>query len=299
MLKAPKYGADALVFDLEDSVAVAKKAGARGLVREAIRELAGQRPALFVRLNGWGSGFLLHDVLETFGPGVTGYLLPKTDSVRDIHALDLVLGELERETGVAVGSTEIVPLPETAHGIYKLFDICMASSRIRMAAGGSSAVKDGDTARALGIEVSQEGSEMIYFGAFAVLSLRAAGVTQVLGGMTVDLEDLDLVRRVAIRARAMGSTGSLCIHPTHVPILNEVFAPSSEDIQSAKSLVRAMAEAVDDGFGAVRYGDRMIDYAHVRSSLDLLERARQLGADIGDLPHVAVPGYNAELEPTP
>ena len=287
MLKAPKYGADALILDLEDSVAVDDKARARSLVSRAVAEMP-PGPALFIRVNAMGAG-AHRDVLETFAGRVAGYVLPKTDGVHHIHALDLLLAEMEAESGLAIGRTEIVPLPETARGFHSLFEICASSARIRRAPGGPSAVPGGDAAHALGVEVGDEGHEMLYFAASATTAIRAAGVTEVLGGMTTRIDDLDLARRVAIRARTMGSTGGMAIHPSHVPILNQVFAPSSGDIEAARAIVVAMAAAAGDGSGAIRHNGAMIDYAHIRSSLDVLERARRLGLDVGDVPDVELP----------
>jgi citrate lyase subunit beta/citryl-CoA lyase len=106
--------------------------------------------------------------------------------------------------------------------------------------------------------------------------------------MTSTVDDLDLVRKVAMRYRSLGATGSTAIHPSHVPIHNEVFSPSPAEIEEARSILEAMAGAVAAGEAATRLGGVMIDYAHVRTSLRVVEHARELGIDVGDLPDVRV-----------
>jgi citrate lyase subunit beta/citryl-CoA lyase len=106
--------------------------------------------------------------------------------------------------------------------------------------------------------------------------------------MSTELEDLDLVRQIHTTARNMGALGSMCIHPSHVPILNEVYGPSPEEVEEALQVLRLMADAVAKGEAAVRFNGRMVDYAHVRASLVLLKQAESLGIDVGPIPEVEV-----------
>jgi citrate lyase subunit beta/citryl-CoA lyase len=106
--------------------------------------------------------------------------------------------------------------------------------------------------------------------------------------MSTELENLDLVRRIHTVARDMGALGSMCIHPSHVPVLNEVYAPSPKEIAEAQEILNLMADAVAKGEAAVRFKGRMIDYAHVRASLVLLKQAESFGIDVGPIPEVEV-----------
>jgi citrate lyase subunit beta/citryl-CoA lyase len=205
---------------------------------------------------------------------VAGYVLPKVNEVADVQALDSLLATHEAAAGVAVGSTEIVPLIETAAGIYHSYDIAKASTRIVRIGGGFNASPGGDAAHSLGITVGQDGAGMEPFAAFTVLSARAAGIEQIIGGMSTNFRDLDLVRQVAVASRRMGSTGTFAIHPTQVPIYNEVHTPTDAEIAEAIKVVDLMRASAD---GAIAHGDVMLDAAHVRSSERVIRRARQLG----------------------
>ncbi|OCK58381.1 CoA ester lyase [Bradyrhizobium sp. LMTR 3] len=288
MLKAPKYGADALVFDLEDSVAVPEKAAAREAVAIAINELRTGAFGRFVRLNGWRTGFLLDDLSAIVIDGLDGVTLPKTEDPEDIAALDLVLGELERSRGLPVGRIEIIPGAETAAAMYRIYNICMASQRVKRAGVACGPAPGGDGARSLGINDATE--EGIYFGAYSVLQARAAGIVHVEASMTVQL-DLESVRRINERSKRMGATWASVIHPSHIPLVNEIYSPSQSEVDEACEIVSAFAEAVSRGEAAVRYKSMLVDYANIRAAMGMLKRAQAAGINVSDIPTLDVPAY--------
>lgn len=288
MLKAPKYGADALVFDLEDAVAVPEKPAARGAVATAIKELRIGPFGRFVRLNGWRTGFLLDDLNAIVIDGLNGVTLPKTEDPEDVAALDLVLGELERSRGLPVGQIEIIPGAETASAMYRLYDICMISPRVKRAGVAAGPTPGGDGARSLGLnEATEEG---IYFGAYSVLQARAAGIVHVEASMTGQL-DLESVRRINERSKRMGATWASAIHPSHIPVINEIYSPSQRQVDEAREIVTAFAGAVARGEAAVRHKSRLLDYANIRAAMDVLKKAQASGMNVGDVPAVEIPAY--------
>ncbi|MGY4183185.1 citrate lyase subunit beta/citryl-CoA lyase [Bradyrhizobium sp. USDA 4518] len=286
MLKAPKYGADALMFDLEDSVEVTQKVGARNAVAAAIKELCVARFGRFVRLNGWRTGCLLDDLHAVAIDGLDGVALPKTEYPEDVAALDLVLGELERSRGLPVGRIEICPLAETAVAMYRLYDICMASQRVKRAGGACGPTPSGDGARSLGLNDATE--EGIYFGAYSVLQARAAGIVHVEGSMTGQL-DLESVRRINERSKRMGATWASAIHPSHIPVINEIYSPSQDEINEACDIVSVVAKATARGEGAVRHKSRVLDYASIRTAMGVLKKAQAAGVDVGNVPKLELP----------
>jgi citrate lyase subunit beta/citryl-CoA lyase len=286
MLKAPKYGADALILDFEDAVPNELKPVARERVAQALDELADESCGRFVRTNGWRTGHLVEDVLAIVRPGLDGIMLPKTEDVEDVQALDLLLTDLELTRGLEPGRIEIVPLPETSLSLHRLYDICRASERVKRTVGTGNAVRGGDTALALGIDISREGDEAFYFGAIAVQQARAAGLSQLIGGLTTEINDVDLVRRLNTRSKAMGSTGAFAIHPIHIPVINEVYSPSEQEVAEARETIEIIVEAERNGSAAVTLNGRMVDYAHARSSLELLRQAASLGIDVGTVPEL-------------
>ncbi|PJG50349.1 hypothetical protein CVM73_36815 [Bradyrhizobium forestalis] len=289
MLKAPKYGADALMFDLEDSVEVTQKAGARNAVAAAIKELSTGPFGRFVRLNTWRTGCVLDDLNAVVIDGLDGVALAKTEDPEDIAALDLVLGELERSRGLPVGRIEICAHAETAMAMYRLYDICMASQRIKRTGAAGGPTPGGDGARSLGLQLNDLTDEGICFGAYSVLQARAAGIMHVEGAMTARLDDLEFVRRIGERSKRMGASFGSAIHPSHIPIINEIYSPSQDEINDARDIVSAVAEATARGEGAVRYKSTMLDYALVRTAMDVLKKAQTVGIDVGNVPKVELP----------
>lgn len=290
MLKAPKYGADALLFDLEDAVEITRKAAARNSVATAIKELRSGSFGRFVRVNGWKTGHLLDDLNAIVVEGLDGVSLPKVEDPEDIAALDRVLGELERSRGLPLGHIEICGCgAETAVAMYKLYDLCMASQRIKRAGSACGPTPGGDAAHSLGLDGAEE--EVIYFGAHSVLQARAAGIVHVEGAMTGQVDDLDLVRRIAAKSKRMGATWAMAIHPSHIPVINEMYSPSQTEVDEARGIVSAFAEASSRGEAAIRYKSRLLDYATVRAAMDVLKRAEAAGIETGDIPILDIPAY--------
>ncbi|QQN65433.1 CoA ester lyase [Bradyrhizobium diazoefficiens] len=290
MLKAPKYGADALLFDLEDAVEASQKSAARDAVATAIKELSAGPFGRFVRVNGWRTGYQLDDLNAIVIDGLEGVMLPKIEDPHDVSALDLVLGELERSRGLPVGRIEICPYPETAVAMLRFYDICMASARIKRGGTALGPIIGGDATRALGLRVKDEPDAGVGFGAISVLQARAAGIVHIEGAMTGTLDNLDLVRRLGERSKRMGASWATAIHPSHIPIINEIYSPSKGEINEAREIVSAMAEAIARGEAAVRYKSTMVDYANVRTAMDVLKKAQAAGIDVGDVPSIEIPG---------
>ncbi|SDD37517.1 citrate lyase subunit beta / citryl-CoA lyase [Bradyrhizobium brasilense] len=289
MLKAPRYGADALMFDLEDSVEIGQKAGARKAVAAAIKELSAGRFGRFVRANGWRTGYLLDDLNAVVIAGLDGVAVAKTEDPEQIAALDLVLGDFERSRGLPIGRIEICPYPESAVGRYNSYRLCMASQRVKRAGGAGGPTPGGDMARSLGLQLNDLTDEGILFGADPVVQVRAAGIIHVEGAMTAKLDDLDLVRRIGERSKRMGASWASAIHPSHIPIINEVYSPSQNEINEAREIVSVLAEATARGEGAVRHKSMMLDYALVRTAMEVLKRAQEVGIDVGNIPKVELP----------
>lgn len=287
MLKAPEYGADALVLDLEDSVPIDQKTKARELVANVLGRLKDAPCGRFVRVNGWHTKYLLQDVEAMVVDGLDGVMLAKTDEPADVAALDRILTSLEMSRNLPPGRIEIVPLCESAFGMYRLFDICMASPRVKRA-GLILGIPFGDTSRALGLKLSPDGRDSLYFAAPAAIAVRATGVTHILGGLATGIGNLSIVKRIAETYRAIGATGALAIHPDHIAILNEVYAPSDGEIKEALETLQVMSKAIGEGSAAIRFKGHMIDYANVRSSLDLLNVAKSFGIDVGPIPKIDI-----------
>jgi citrate lyase subunit beta/citryl-CoA lyase len=241
-----------------------------------------------VRLNGWGTGQLVADLDAVVLAGVDGVALAKTSSPDDVLALDRALTELELARGLPAGAIEILPMPETAYAMLHRYECLAASKRCRRATGVSGSAPGGDYYRATGYEWRRDGLESLANSTTGALEARAAGIENVLCGPVTEIDDLNYVREVLTRGRELGANGALLIHPSHVAVAHDVYSPTPEQIDEAVAIMRAMAGAVDEGRAAVRLHGMMVDYAHVRTSLDLLELAEEAGLEVPEYPVIDV-----------
>jgi citrate lyase subunit beta/citryl-CoA lyase len=283
--KAPKYGPDALILDLEDAVPNAEKVEARQIVRAGIERLRERGVPVVVRVNGINTGLTGEDVEAVVTAGLVAVAIPKLEYVEEVLKVDAWIELFERKCGLPVGTVEIMVLPETARGIMDIYKLATACTRVGNIVGGVGA-RSGDVTKAIGYKWTRGGLETLYMASHMLLAARAAGIEYPLGAGSLEVGDTDLVRTQLQRAREVGFRGALLIHPSAVPIANEVFAPSKEEIEWNKGVMRAMAEAERAGRAAVTYDGMMIDYAHVRNALDLLQQAAAFGIEVGEYPQV-------------
>ena len=276
MEKALGYQADALIFDLEDSVPPTDKVAARQMVSDALRQFHDRGPVLTVRTNALDTGLAGDDLEGIVGPGLAAILAPKIETPEDIATLDTLLTQCERRAGLDIGRTEIYPTLETAKGIYHGYQIATCSPRVPTLCVAAS--PGGDTARSLGYQWTKEGSETLYLRSKVLLDARAAGVRYPLVTSWFDIADLEGLRTDTRLNRQLGYTGQIVIHPSHVPTVNETFTPTTEEIEFHQGLLAAMAAAERQGTAAVTYAGTMVDIAMVKNSEQILELARAIGA---------------------
>ena len=271
--RVPTIESDSFIFDLEDSVPEAEREEARRLVRNTIGQFGGGH-TLFVRTNAPDTAHLLDDLEAVVHPGLYGILLPKTRGPEDVVVVAAILDWLEHRAGMPAGSVIINPLLETAEGIRQAYEVAKASSRV--AHMGASAAPGGDAAQAIGFTWTSEGTESLYLRSKILLDARAAGVAYPMTGLWTDIQDLEGLRGFAQRARQLGYTGMKAIHPLHLPVINEVFSPSAEEVTYWQELIEAMEEAERRGTTAVTFRGAMVDTAMVKTGRDKLALARKL-----------------------
>lgn len=272
---APQYGADALILDLEDSVPPHEKPRARQLVRKALKTLGTAGGTIFVRVNDLESGLIEPDLEAVVSSGLYGIRLPKVRGAEDIVAVDGLLRVFEQRAGLAVGTVLTMPGLETARAIREAYEIVTASPRVCHTGVGH--MKSGDAARALGYVWSKEGKETLYIRSKVLLDARAAGDPYPCAGPWSDIGDLEGLRAYCLEMRQLGYTGFTALHPSHVPIANEIFTPSRGEIAYWQGIILAMEEAEKANRAAVLYQGQMIDIAMAKTAKAMLEMARQLG----------------------
>jgi citrate lyase subunit beta/citryl-CoA lyase len=262
--RAARSGADALVFDLEDAVPVAAKDSARENLAAFVTG-AGLIPVL-VRVNQAGTPWLDADLAAAAAAGAAGVILPKCEDAAAVRRV----GEL------LPAEMEVVPLIETARGVLAAAAIAAAGESVRRVAFGAY-----DYANDMSIPLSHGHEELDVAKALVGLAAHGAGV-QAVDTAFADVHDGEALVAEALRARRLGFSGKLCIHPDQVEAVQRVFSPSPEEIAHARRVVEAFRGAA--GEAAVALDGKLIDYPIAEQQERLLERARSLGLEGGDAP---------------
>jgi citrate lyase subunit beta / citryl-CoA lyase len=270
--KALTLEADAVILDLEDSVAPSDKAASREPVVEALARP--RRSLLYVRVNAPATPYCFRDLLETVRKGVDGVVVPKIESAADLHAIDWMLANLEREQGIAEGSLDLMPQIETAAGVQRVDRILQARNlrpykgpwRVKRVCFGA-----GDYANDLGLAPTLEERELEDARARLVLASRAAGVESPIDSPWFHFKEPEAFQRALERSRRGGFQGRCCVHPDQIAPVNAAYMPSAEEIAAAERIVKAFREAESRGAAAIQVDGQMIDYPIVHRAQALLD----------------------------
>ncbi|MGE4217837.1 MAG: CoA ester lyase [Alphaproteobacteria bacterium] len=276
--KVFECGADAVILDLEDAVARVEKVATRKPVAEAL-----QRPRpnkAYVRVNAYNTEFCYGDLVAVVGAGLDGIVLPMVEDASDLAAVDWLIGNLERERGLAPGSIDLMPIVETGKGMAKLREIATAGTRVRRLVFGA-----GDYTLDMNIQWSLEEWELDAARAEMVLASRLGGLEAPIDTVWVHIKDIDNLTRSAQRVRAMGFQGKMCIYPPQVPAVNAVFTPSEAEVAHARRVVAAFAEAEKAGSSSIQLDGYFIDYPivykaqRIVAAMDAIEAQTRAAAE--------------------
>ena len=261
-------GADAIILDLEDSVAESEKARARTLVPAAAQAVSKSGADVLVRINRpWHQAF--RDIEAVVGPGVAALMCPKVESPEHLVVIAELLDTLEAERGLKKGHTRLVALVETADAYFRMREIAKATPRLDALSLGAE-----DFATSIGMEPIAETLQAPK--QTMIIAARAAGILP-LGfmGTVADFDDLAAFRATIRRSRKFGFVGASCIHPSQVAILNEEFGWSDADVDRARRMVAAYDAAKAQGVGAVTFEGKMIDVPVVERAQALIRQAER------------------------
>jgi len=273
--KAVASGADAITLDLEDSVPEELKADARAQVRESIDRLHRENVnvGVLVRVNGLLTGQTGFDLEAVVGPGVDAIFAPKIETALDVKRFETLLDYFEARNG-GKDIKLVVPM-ETAKAVTNVEEIAAASPRVASILG--STAEHADVAREIGFEWTDEGLETLAIRTRVQLAARAADHhVHPMTGLWERIKDLDGLREFAIRGRQIGFQGQIAIHPSHVPVINEVFGPDPERRRFFEGMITAYEKAASEGAGAVVYEGGHIDRAHVDKARVWLAHADEI-----------------------
>lgn len=272
LAKAVQRGADALIVDLEDAVAPFAKAEARRIVAEFLtRQPSGGRPAIWVRVN---SGDLLADDIEAVtGPALVGVVIAKCDTAETVRLVDGLLNRVEASRGLPPRSIAVAPLIESAAAVLDAIEIARGPRVVCLQIG------EVDLSAELGVELGPDERELLAVRTHIVLVSAAAGIDPPVGPVSTQFTDLVTLRASTQALRRMGFRCRAAIHPAQVPVINEVFTPSSEEVERARRLVAQFDAALAAGSGlCVDEHGQMVDEAVIRGA----RRTFDLAAAIED-----------------
>ena len=270
--KGPTAGADALLPDLEDAVPLGDKPAARELLRQWIPN---QSAPVYVRLNAVETGLTRDDIEAVAVKGLTGVFVPKVQQVEEVRQVAAWLDELEPRAGLASGSVEVVPMLESALGVYRGYALATASPRVASLCFASG--ENGDFQTDLGCDWSLEGPEIMYARQKTVLDARAAGIMYPLDGVYVRLDDEEGLIRDTTLAKRLGFKGRCAIHPRQVEPMNRVFTPSLEEVGYYRRLLEAFDQAVAENKASINFEGKMVDYAMAARARSVLALADAIG----------------------
>lgn len=264
LAKAQLGDADAMIFDLEDSVPLNAKDEARKNIADALA--VGLKKPMFLRISNPRAGDFMADLQVLANASslvnVAGVVLPKADDAEDIQAVAKALKDVESKHNMQEGTLSILPLIETCLGLRNGFDIAKASPRVIGMALASA--EQGDFMVDLGGRWTPRSLALAYPRSKLVVDARAAGVQWLVDGVFMNLKDTDMLREECLIARELGFVGKMAIHPTQVDVMHTVFSPSDLEVAYARGLIAAFRDGEARGVGAVKYEGMMVDYANVR-----------------------------------
>ena len=274
LAKARTSPADALILDLEDSVAAESRPAARRLAAEYVKSASGKGPALFVRVNAVGSADCAADLEAIVGAAPAGLVVPKPESPAALVELDRLIAAQEMRHGLPRGGIKLLPVAtETPAAVLNLMEYKNPPPRLVALTWGAE-----DLAAALGAAANRDASGEFLFTykvvrSLALIAAKAAGV-QAIETLHADFRDEEGLKRAARAAQREGFTGMLAIHPAQVAVINAAFTPSPEDVEHARKVVAAFA----GGAGVASLDGKMLDQPHLKQAEHILALAAQIAA---------------------
>ena len=274
LVKSTSTAADALILDLEDSVAPERTALARVMVAEFLQAHSDRsQQQLWVRINPLQTPEALADLVAVMPAKPDGIMLPKPLNGLHAQQLDHYLSALETREGLALGSTRIIPVATEVPGaLFDLQSYAGASPRLQGLTWGAE-----DLATAVGASSNRDASGEFTFTYKLARSLcllaSAHAQIQAIDTLSVDFKDIQALALDVQQACREGFSGKLAIHPDQVEVINQGFTPSAHDISHAQRIVDAFAQA--QGAGAVQLDGKMVDKPHLTQALRLLNLSRK------------------------
>jgi citrate lyase subunit beta/citryl-CoA lyase len=264
--KALASDADLVVLDLEDAVPITHKAAARRTIREALSQ--SHRPRVYVRTSSLSGGEWEADLEAVVCPGLDGIVLPKVEAVTELCEIDARMAVLEKRAGLERGTFDVMPIIESARGVWDCAHLAAATPRVRrLIFGGADYTLD------LDLEWTPEEHELSFARARLAHASRVAGIEPPIDTAILQLKDAERFLQSTRNGKRMGFQGKLCLHPDQVRPCHGVFAPSQVEVERAKSIVEAFEVANASGSAAIELNGLFIDLPVVLRARKVLATA--------------------------
>ncbi|MEW5941660.1 MAG: CoA ester lyase [Chloroflexota bacterium] len=268
--KSLTLGVDCICMDMEDGVAVNRKAEARAVIARALQELDFGKSEKLARINAVGSGWEKEDIAAVLPHRPDGIVLPKCESLEQIQWASDIIAGAELRHGRPLESIRMLVGVETAKGILNLREIASHPRLDGIIFGGE------DFAASVGATRTPEATELLYARQAVVVACAAYGL-QAIDIVTIDFKNLEVVRAEAEFGARLGYAGKQIIHPAQVEPVQAAFTPSDAAIAEARRIVETFDASQKEGKGAYALDGKMIDMPLLKNAQKVLERARAAG----------------------
>jgi citrate lyase beta subunit len=269
--KATTLGVDCICMDMEDGVAVTRKAEARAVIAQAMKELDFGKSERCIRINSFGSGFEEFDLVAALATNPDSIVVPKIETAEQVKWISEHIETYELSSNNNVGSIRLLIGVETAKGILNLREIATSDKRLEAIIFGAE-----DYAASVGATRTKEGTE-VFYARSAVVTACAANDLQAIDMVYIDFRDIEGLRVEAQQGAGLGFSGKQIIHPNQVIPVQEAFTPSDEAIAYAQRVVETFEASQKEGQGAYALDGKMIDMPLLRNAQKVLERAKAAG----------------------
>ena len=271
LVTAHLYGADCVLFDLEDAVKYADKDAARDLLAEALKTVDYGDTEIFARINPLSTEFGRDDVKILVPAGLRKMRLAMCETPEQVKELDELLTEVEKEYEIENGACKIQCSLETPLAVMNAVSIATASPRVTSISFGAE-----DFTRTMGAERTKEGKELFVARTMVVMAAAIAGVDAI-DTIWSDLDDEEGFKAEVKTSMNLGFAGKSCIHPSQIKIVHKIFTPNKEELEKSLEIVRA-AEAANINKGGVITGNgKMVDIPVIAKAEKVVRLAKSAG----------------------
>ena len=271
------YGADSLMLDLEDAVAVTAKDTARFSLYQALKNVDYRGCERVVRINGLDTEYWKEDIRCAVAGGADVLRIPKTEDAEMVKAVEDAVLAAEREFKRPEGSTLLMAALESAKGVMNAYEVCTSSERMI-----GIALSGGDYTKDLQTKITGTGVELMGARQHMIIVARAAGV-QCFDTVWTDLDNLEGFRKEVMLIKDMGFDGKSIINPRQIPIVHEVFTPSMKEIVFSEKVIREIDSKRKEGIGVFTVDGKMIDIAFYDGAQRVIALAKASGVYKGEL----------------